>query len=76
MTNYADLAKFFSGFAANQVLTHAVLASQGVQFTLFGFAYTPSFNAAAASVWAAISLSLGYYGWSRRTDTDSQLAGR
>jgi hypothetical protein len=58
-----DLAKFFTGFAANQVLTHSVLAIQGVQFSLFGISYTPSFNGAAAVIWTVVAFLLAYYAW-------------
>lgn len=64
-----DFAKFFAGFAANQVLTHGALAVGDVQFTLFGIAYTPEFNAVAAAIWAVIASFLVYYAWLRPART-------
>lgn len=61
-----EIAKFFSGFAANQVLTHGGLAIGGVQFMLFGIPYTPAFNTTAAIVWAIVLLFLVHYAWIRK----------
>ena len=61
-----EVAKFFSGVAANQVLTHGALAMSGVQFAIFGIAYTQGLNAAAAVVWAIVLVVLAYYGWGKR----------
>ena len=36
-----EIAKFASGFAADQFLTHGVMAAAGTEFTLMGIAYTP-----------------------------------
>lgn len=58
-----ETAKFFSGFAANQVLTHGAFAINGVEFTIFGINYTIEFNAIAAAVWAIILSLLVYYAW-------------
>ena len=38
-----ETAKFFSGFAASQVLTHGALAASGTEFTFLGIAYTATF---------------------------------
>lgn len=64
--NSKEIAKFFSGFAANQVLTHGAFAIGGVEFALFGIAYTPGLNTAAAIVWGIILALLVYYSWMRR----------
>ena len=61
-----DIAKFFAGFAANQVLTHGALAAAGTQFGLFGISYDQRLNTVAAVVWATILLLLIYYAWMRR----------
>ncbi len=61
-----EVAKFFSGVAANQVLTHGALAASGVQFTLFGISYTTTLNLTAAAAWAIILALLTYYAWIRR----------
>lgn len=64
--NSKEITKFFSGFAANQVLTHGAFAAGGVEFTLFGIAYTPRLNAIAAVVWGIVLASLVYYSWIKR----------
>lgn len=61
-----EVAKFFAGFAANQALTHGGLAAAGIQFTLFGIAYSQRLNTIAAVVWAIILLLLIYFAWGRR----------
>ena len=61
-----EIAKFFSGFAANQVLTHGAMAISGVQFTMFGIAYSPRMNTTAAIVWAIALVLLIYYSWIRK----------
>lgn len=61
-----EIAKFFAGFAANQVLTHGALATAGIQFSLFGIAYNQQLNMIAVVVWAIILLLLIYYAWIRR----------
>ena len=61
-----EIAKFFSGFAANQVLTHGAFAVAGTQFAVFGITYTPALNATAAIVWILIMAALSYYAWIRR----------
>ncbi|GIW86325.1 MAG: hypothetical protein KatS3mg108_0649 [Isosphaeraceae bacterium] len=61
-----EIAKFFSGVAANQVLTHGGLAIGDVRFTLFGISYTPTFNTFAAIVWAIVLLLLIYYAWIKK----------
>lgn len=61
-----EVAKFFSGFAANQVLTHGAFAIGGIRFTLFGVSYTPALNSAATVVWAIILALLVYYAWGKR----------
>ena len=64
--NSKEITKFLSGFAANQVLTHGTFAAGGVEFTLFGIAYTRGLNTAAAFVWGIILALLIYYSWMRR----------
>ena len=60
-----EIAKFFAGFAASQVLTHGALATAGIQFSLFGVAYDQRLNTIAVVVWAIILLLLVYYAWVR-----------
>lgn len=48
-----DIAKFISGFAANQVLVHGALALSGVEFVLFGINYDHWLNTTAVVFWAS-----------------------
>lgn len=64
--NSKEVAKFFSGFAANQVLNHAAFAMSGAQFTIFGIAYGRGLNATAAIVWATALALLIYHAWINR----------
>ncbi|KAB2942309.1 MAG: hypothetical protein K8F92_06315 [Hyphomicrobium sp.] len=64
--NGKEVAKFFSGFAANQVLTHGALALAGTQFTAFGIAYDATLNATAVVIWAIVLAALVYYAWIRK----------
>ena len=61
-----EIAKFASGFAADQFLTHGVMAAAGIEFTLMGIAYTRDLNTVAAAVWAILCLGLIYFAWIRR----------
>lgn len=61
-----EIAMFFSGFAANQVLTHRALATAGIQLSLFGITYDQRLDTIAVVVWAIILLMLIYYAWVRK----------
>lgn len=61
-----EIAKFFAGFAANQVLTHGALAAAGVRFSLFGIGYDQQLNTLAAIVWGIVLVLLIYYAWGRK----------
>ena len=61
-----EIAKFASGFAADQLLTHGVMAAAGTEFTLMGIDYTRELNTAAAAVWAILCFGLVYFAWIRR----------
>ena len=63
--NTKEVAKFFSGVAANQVLTHGALAVSGVQFALLGITYDRWLNTTAVVVWAILLVLLIYYSWIR-----------
>ncbi len=39
-----EIAKFFSGFAADQVFTHGTFVAAGVQFSLFGITCDKQLN--------------------------------
>lgn len=64
--NRKEIAKFFAGFAASQLLTHGAFAIAGIRFTLFGINETPALNTIAAIAWGIIALLLIYYAWGRR----------
>lgn len=64
--NWKEVAKFFTGFAGCQVLTHGAFAISGVQFTIFGFSYTTQFNTIAVVFWAIVLILLVYYAWIRK----------
>ncbi len=61
-----EIAKFFAGFSANQMLTHGAFALSGVQFTLFGIAYDRGLNSAGALVWSIALVLLAFYAWGRK----------
>ena len=63
-----EFAKYFAGFAANQFLTHGVMAAADTELTLFGIAYTRDLNTVATIVWAFLLAMLIYYAWMRRGD--------
>ncbi|MBX9897144.1 MAG: hypothetical protein K2Y17_04480 [Qipengyuania sp.] len=67
-----EIAKFLSGFAANQVLTHGVMAATDTEFTLLGIAYTRELNTTAVIVWASLLALLVYYAWIRRSDVSKR----
>lgn len=60
-----EIAKFLSGFAANQLLTHGAMAAIGAQFAIFGVRYSSGLHAAAALFWALLLFLLVYYAWIR-----------
>jgi hypothetical protein len=64
--NGKEIAKFFSGVAANQVVTHAGLSLAGIEFDLWGIAYTQGLNAIAAALWAVAFAVLVYFAWLRK----------
>lgn len=66
LMNAKEIAKFFSGFAANQVLMHGAFALAGTEFTVLGIRYTPTLNATAVVIWAIILIALFYYSWIKR----------
>lgn len=61
-----EIAKFFAGFAANQVLTHGALATAGIQFSLFGIAYDQRLNTIAVVIWGNILCFSSTTAWVRR----------
>lgn len=61
-----EIAKFLSGFAVNQVLTHGAFAASGVEFNIFGVLYDRGLNTGAVLFWAGAAIVLIYLGWIRR----------
>lgn len=61
----SEIAKFCSGVAANQVLTHAALSVSGTQVVMFGITYSPITNTVAAGFWAVATAALVYAGWGK-----------
>lgn len=61
--NLREAAKFASGFAASQALSHGALAAAGAEFAILGITYSPGLNATAAIVWAVLVAGLAYYAW-------------
>ncbi len=64
--NGKEIAKFLSGIAVNQVLTHGALAASGVEFRLFGVLYDRALNTTAAIIWVVVAILLVYYAWLKR----------
>lgn len=63
-----EVAKFFSGVAAMQVLIHwAFGLSDVLPLTLLGITYTPALNTAAMIVWPILTVLLVYYAWGHRS---------
>ncbi len=59
-----ELAKFGSGVAAWESVTHASLAVSGqVPITLFGITISPTVNTIQIILPAVISAALAYYAW-------------
>lgn len=64
--NGKEIAKFLSGLAVNQALTHGAFAASSVEFRLFGVLYDRTLNSTAAVIWAAVAVLLVYYAWIKR----------
>ena len=59
-----ESAKFFAGFAANQVLVHSAFALDGnLPMEVLGITLTPALNAFAVFFWPIVTLVLVYYAW-------------
>lgn len=64
-----EIAKFASGFAADQLLTHGAMAVTDTEFRIFGIQYTSELNTIAAVIWAVVLALLVFYAWGRRSQT-------
>lgn len=63
-----EIAKFVAGIAANQLLTHGLMAATGTEFSMLGVAYTQELNTVAAVFWGVLMLLLIYYAWMRPSE--------
>lgn len=67
MIKRKELAKFFSGVAANQTFTHGAFALKGdLPFEILGVAYSKELNAGAVVFWLIVLVALVYYAWIRK----------
>lgn len=67
MIKWKEVAKFFSGVAANQTLTHGVFALKGdLPLEILGITYTRELNTAAVIFWLIMLVVLVYYAWIRK----------
>ena len=62
-----DAAFYFAGAMAWHALTHLALAASKSEepHKTLGIRMTPARNAAAAAVWAGVSVALKRYAWTR-----------
>jgi len=64
MNNKKEVAKFLSGFAAHEVISHAFLSGSGLlPLHIFGITITKGYNLAVIAVWVVVTFALVYYGW-------------
>lgn len=66
MNTSKEIAKFFAGFAFNEVLAHTVLGIGGFlpwKLGKLGFTLTPGINMAITIFWLVAFPALVYYGW-------------
>jgi len=62
-----ELAKFLSGFACHEVLSHALLSGSGLlPLSIFGINVTAEYNAGIIIMWVVIAFALIYYAWFKK----------
>ena len=62
-----EVAKFLSGMAAHEALTHTLLSGSGLlPLTAFGITVTPGYNAVIILGWFAVTIALVYYAWIKK----------
>lgn len=62
-----EVAKFFSGVATHEAVSHAVLSGSGLlPLKVFGVTVTPGYNAGIIIMWGIISIALVYYAWFKK----------
>lgn len=67
MKQRKEIAKFLSGFAAHEVISHALLSGSGLlPLHLFGITVTEGYNAGVIVVWVVITFGLIYYAWFKK----------
>ena len=64
MNNKKDIAKFLSGFATHEVLSHAFLSKSGLlPLHIFGITITQDYNLVVIVMWTIVTFALIYYAW-------------
>lgn len=67
MNNKKEVAKFLSGFAAHEVLSHALLSGSGLlPLHIFGITVTQGYNAGIIVMWVVITFALIHYAWFKK----------
>jgi hypothetical protein len=67
MNHKKELAKFLSGFAAHEVLSHALLSGSGLlPLHIFGVTVTQGYNVGVIVFWAFITFVLVHYAWFKK----------
>ncbi len=66
MNRKKEIAKFFSGLAANQIMTHGSFILNDVSFSLFGIMYTQRLNTFAVAFWSIVLVFLIHYAWFKK----------
>lgn len=66
MNRKKEAAKFFSGFAAMQVLGHGAFAVSGLNYTILGITLSTGYNILAVVFWVIVLILLVYYAWIKK----------
>lgn len=67
MNRRKEIAKFLSGFAAHEALSHTVLSGSGLlPLTIFGFTVTAGYNSGIIALWWIVLFALVYYAWFKK----------
>lgn len=62
-----EVAKFLSGFAVHEVLSHALLSGSGLlPLHMFGITVTQGYNAGVIVFWFFTAICLIYYAWFKK----------
>lgn len=61
---YKDLAKFFAGYAVNEVIVHSALAMTNMlPVQIFGINFTSTMNLIVIFMWLFVAIVLIRYAW-------------